>query len=86
MEREELAMSVAIDTRDLPRRLDEALARTAAGDEVLILDGATPRARMVPVAPLAQPRERIPGLHPGAMQPAVDFDSPLPDEFWLGQP
>ncbi len=34
-------MSLAIDIRDLPARLDEALARTAAGDEVLLLGGAT---------------------------------------------
>jgi antitoxin (DNA-binding transcriptional repressor) of toxin-antitoxin stability system len=78
-------MSVAIDIRDLPTRLNEALAHTAAGDEVVLYDGATPRARMVPVHPTAEPKERIFGLHPGAMQPSADFDAPLPDEFWIGQ-
>lgn len=79
-------MSVAIDIRDLPARLNEALAQTAAGNEVLIYEGATPRARMVPVEQAVPAHERVPNLHPGAMQPAADFDAPLPDEFWTGQP
>ena len=79
-------MSVAIDIRDLPARLNEALAHTAAGDEVVLYEGATPRARMVPVAQATPPRERIPNLHPCAMQPSADFDAPLPDKFWAGQP
>jgi hypothetical protein len=29
--------------------------------------------------------ERLPGLHPGAMQAAEDFDAPLPDDFWMGR-
>jgi hypothetical protein len=33
----------------------------------------------------AQPQQRIANLHPGALQPAPDFDAPLPDEFWLGK-
>ena len=32
-----------------------------------------------------QPEQRIANLHPGAFQPAPDFDAPLPDEFWLGK-
>ena len=76
-------MQTTIDIRDLPSRLDEALARAAAGEEVVLLDGSTPRARLVPVTPAAG--LRIPGLHPGAIQVAADFDAPLPDEFWTGQ-
>jgi hypothetical protein len=30
-------------------------------------------------------KPRILGMHPGAFQPADDFDDPLPDEFWLGE-
>jgi hypothetical protein len=26
---------------------------------------------------------RIPGMHPGSMVMAPDFNDPLPDEFWL---
>jgi hypothetical protein len=29
--------------------------------------------------------KRIAELHPGAFQPAADFDAPLGDDFWLGK-
>jgi antitoxin (DNA-binding transcriptional repressor) of toxin-antitoxin stability system len=75
-------MTTAIDIRELPARLDEVLALAAAGGEVILLEGSTPRARVVPFGP-APPR--VAGLHPGAIQPAPDFDAPLPDDFWAGQ-
>jgi antitoxin (DNA-binding transcriptional repressor) of toxin-antitoxin stability system len=75
-------MATAIDIRDLPARLEEALALADAGGEVVLVDGATPRARLVPFAP---PGQRVAGLHAGAIQPAPDFDAPLPDDFWAGQ-
>lgn len=68
----------AIDIRELPARLDELIALAAAGREVVLSDGAIPRARLSP------PGERVPGLHAGALLPAADFDAPLPDEFWAG--
>ena len=74
-------MSKLIDVKDLPARLDEALASAAAGDEVIVTDGTNPRARLVPLPP---PGGRVAGLHPGAYQIAPDFDDPLPDEFWTG--
>lgn len=76
-------MPVTIDIRDLSARLDEVLALASAGREVILLDGSTPRARLVP---LAAARQRVAGLHAGALQPAPDFDAPLPDDFWAGQP
>jgi antitoxin (DNA-binding transcriptional repressor) of toxin-antitoxin stability system len=76
-------MATAIDIRELPTRLEEALALVSAGQEVILLDGSTPRARLVPLGPVPSPR--TPGLHPGALQPAPDFDAPLPDDFWAGQ-
>lgn len=36
-------------------------------------------------ATASSPGIRVPDLHPGAMQPAADFDDPLPDEFWQGE-
>jgi len=63
-------MATAIDIRDLPARLEEALALAAAGHEVILLDGPTPRARLVPYGP-APPR--VAGLHAGAIQSAPDF-------------
>jgi antitoxin (DNA-binding transcriptional repressor) of toxin-antitoxin stability system len=75
-------MATAIDIRELPARLDEALALASAGCEVILLDGSVLRARLVPFAPAPS---RDPGLHPRAIQPASDFDAPLPEEFWTGQ-
>jgi antitoxin (DNA-binding transcriptional repressor) of toxin-antitoxin stability system len=74
-------MATTIDIRELPARLDEALAVALAGGEVILLDGATPRARLLP---LASRSPRTPGLHSGALQARPDFDAPLPEEFWAG--
>ena len=76
-------MITTIDIRELPARLEEALAVAASGGEVILTDGATPRARIVPCGG-ASPR--VAGLHAGAIQAAPDFDAPLPDDFWIGQP
>lgn len=70
---------MTIDIRDLKNRLQEILDVTAAGGEVIIYDGLTPRARLLPI-PTAPPR--IAGLHSGAMTVADDFNAPLPDEYW----
>jgi antitoxin (DNA-binding transcriptional repressor) of toxin-antitoxin stability system len=75
-------MVTTIDIRELPGRLDEALALASAGGEVVLLDGSTPRARLVPFGPAPT---RAAGLHPGALQAAPDFDAPLHDDFWAGQ-
>ncbi len=76
-------MPVTIDIRELPARIEEVLALASAGSEVILLDGATPRARVVAISPVPQ---RVAGLHPGAIEPAPDFDAALPDDFWAGQP
>lgn len=39
---------------------------------------------MLPLA--SEVWERLPGLHPGAITTADDFDAPLPDDFWMGKP
>jgi antitoxin (DNA-binding transcriptional repressor) of toxin-antitoxin stability system len=76
-------MATTIDIRELPARLEEALALATSGGEVILTDGATPRARIVP---LGGASPRVPGLHAGAIQTAPDFDAPLPDAFWGGHP
>lgn len=75
-------MSASIDISELPDRLDEALAIVSSGAEVLLTDGATPRARLVPYEVFVS---RTPGLHLNAIQTTEDFDAPLPEEFWAGQ-
>ena len=75
-------MSVTIDIRELPTKLDEALRHAAAGDEVLLVDGLTPRAKLVSIQKQVP---RVPGLHAGGMSMSPDFNEPLPDEFWEGK-
>lgn len=73
---------MTIDIRELQQRLQEVLSATVAGGEVIIYDGTQPRARLVPIPPVAK---RVPGLHPGAIETTHDFDAPLPDEFWANE-
>ena len=47
----------------------------------ILLEHLSKRSRSMGVPP----RERVAGLHPGAIVMAPDFDAPLPDEFWLGK-
>lgn len=74
----------SVDVREAQAHLDELLSLVAAGTEILLMDGATPLARLVPLR--ASAAQRIPGLHAyaGAAWMSDDFDKPLPDEFWAG--
>ena len=56
--------------------LKELLSLVAAGAEIVLTEGGTPVARLVPVSP------RIAGLHSGVATTSDDFDAPLPDGFW----
>jgi antitoxin (DNA-binding transcriptional repressor) of toxin-antitoxin stability system len=75
---------MSIQKRDV--NLDELLALTRNGAEVLIMEGDHLLAKIVPPDAGVQPRRistRTPDLHPGLWM-SDDFDDPLPDEFWLG--
>lgn len=72
-------MSKLIEFHELSSRLEEVLASAAAGDEIILTQGATHRARLIP---LPKAGSRIPGLHPAAIQTAADFDAPLAEEFF----
>jgi antitoxin (DNA-binding transcriptional repressor) of toxin-antitoxin stability system len=54
------------------------LSLLSEGTQVILTEGDTPLARMVPMG------KRVPGLHEGAVRMSEDFDEPLPDEFWTG--
>ncbi|MGH8480633.1 MAG: type II toxin-antitoxin system Phd/YefM family antitoxin [Gammaproteobacteria bacterium] len=71
-----------IDVHEAQQRLVELLAQVAAGTEVILMDGPTPRARLVPVAPVTT--RRVPGLHTGSITISADFNTPLSDDFWTG--
>jgi len=68
-----------IELSEAQGRLADLVAQAAAGTEIVLTEGNTPRARLV-----ALPARRVPGLHPGSMKATADFDAPLPDELWLG--
>ena len=63
--------------------LVELLSLVAAGTEIILTEGSTPLARIVP---MAEATPRVAGLHPGAIWTSEDFDDPLPDEFWTSTP
>jgi antitoxin (DNA-binding transcriptional repressor) of toxin-antitoxin stability system len=65
-----------IDIRSERTDLENLLSLVAEGTEVLLTDGDTPVARLIPVG------KRVAGLHAGAIWSSEDFDEPLPEEFW----
>jgi antitoxin (DNA-binding transcriptional repressor) of toxin-antitoxin stability system len=73
---------LVIDVNDLPARFAEAFDVVQAGEDVFVVAAGYPPMRLT----LAGLRPIILGMHPGAMEMAPDFDDPLPDEFWLGDP
>ena len=71
-----------IDVHEAQAQLLQLLALALKGGEVVIAKDNIPLVRLVPIKP--QRKRRIAGLHKGAMRARVDFNEPLPDEFWLG--
>jgi len=71
-----------IDIHEDKPQLNELLPLVTAGTEIILTEGDTPVARLVPFS--AAPGTRVPGLHAGAIWKSQDFDAPLPDEFWIG--
>jgi len=69
-----------IDIRKERTDLEELLSLIAEGTEVLLTEGDTPVARLIPI------EKRVAGLHAGAIWTSDDFDEPLPEEFWTANP
>ena len=72
-----------VDVHEAQTHLVELLSLVTAGTEIILTEGSTPLARIVPMAG-ATPR--VAGLHLGAIWTSADFDEPLPEEFWTGPP
>ena len=72
-----------VNVHEAQTRLVELLSLVAAGTEIILTEGSTPLARIVP---MTEATPRVAGLHPGAIWTSEDFDDPLPDEFWTGTP
>jgi prevent-host-death family protein len=71
-----------VELSEAQGQLADLVAQAAAGTEIVLTEGNTPRARLVALA--ARNARRVPGLHPGSMEASDDFDAPLADEFWIG--
>ncbi len=74
--------STQVELSDLGARFAEVLALAESGADVVLTEQQVPRARLVPL----ESSPRTAGLHPGAIQTSEDFDEPLADSFWTGQP
>lgn len=71
-----------INIQETKTDLAELLALVSTGTEIILTEGDTPRARLVPVTSRSAPR--VAGLHEGGIQTSDDFDEPMPEEFWTG--
>jgi len=68
-----------VDIKKTQSDLKELLSQVVEGQEIVIMEGDKPIARISPIT------QRVAGLHPGAIWTSDDFDEPLPEEFWAGK-
>lgn len=66
----------SVGVHEAKTQLSRLLRRVAAGEEIVILRGRQPVARLVPVVP----SPRALGGDRGVVQVPDDFDAPLPEE------
>ncbi len=70
-----------IDVKKENMPLEKLLELVASGLDVVLTEGKSPVARVVPVLRKIN-APRVPGLSAGKIWISPDFDDPLPDEFW----
>ena len=73
-------LTKTVDVREIHTSLQELLSLVREGTEIVLTEGTTPLARVVPI--VLPPAQRVAGLHAGAIWTSEDFDEPLPEEFW----
>lgn len=73
--------TMTVDVRDAQTTLLDLLAKVREGVEIILADGATPLARLVPMSSPTTLRKA--GLHAGSISTSEDFDEPLPEGFWF---
>lgn len=71
-----------VDVREAQLNLHDLLSLVREGAEIVLTEGTTPLARVVPLA--VTTTARVAGLHAGAIWTSEDFDEPLPEDFWTG--
>lgn len=69
-----------VDVQEPQTSLQDLLSLVREGAEVVLTEGTTPVARVVPIAALS--KTRVAGLHSGKIWTSEDFDEPLPEEYW----
>ena len=69
-----------VEVQDAQSHLKELLSLVGTGTEVILTEGNTPVARLLPFESSSPPR--IAGLHKSSMWDSEDFDKPLPESFW----
>ncbi|MDQ6773106.1 MAG: type II toxin-antitoxin system prevent-host-death family antitoxin [Candidatus Dormibacteraeota bacterium] len=67
-----------VGVHEAKTHLSELLRRVATGEEIVIMRGRVPVARLVRAAPL---RPRLLGVDEGRFVVPDDFDAPLPDDL-----
>ncbi len=79
-------MTTTIDLTDSSYQLSDLLALVRRGDDVILEEGNTPVARLVPMQPEKSPekQELVLGTFAGDVWISDDFNDELPMEFWLG--
>ena len=74
--------TLTVTVQDMQQRLGELLSLVSKGNTIIIEKNKKPFARLVSMD--AKTKKRVAGLNRGEIHMSDDFDSPLPDEFWLG--
>ena len=75
-------LTKTVDVYGAQTHWTELLSLVAKGTEIILTEGSTPVARLVPIA--LSTASRVAGLHAGAIWTSDDFDESLPEEFWTG--
>lgn len=75
-------MSETINLYEAKTHLSELVERAASGEEIIIAKAGRPRARLVPLREVREPRR--PGGWEGQVRVSDDFDDPLPPDILAG--
>lgn len=68
-------LTQTVDVGEVESQFTELLQLINKGTEVILTRKNVPVARLVPIEPIK--KQRIPGLHAGAIWTSDDFDDPL---------
>jgi antitoxin (DNA-binding transcriptional repressor) of toxin-antitoxin stability system len=73
--------TMTVTLQDIQQRLPELLPLISRGNTIIIEKDKKPLAQLVGIK--GATKKRIAGLNRGKIRAGDDFDSPLPDKFWL---